>query len=48
MGVHHQGLDWRSEIILVHQLSIGESLFIWDDTGLIGFAICHHGTGSPQ
>ena len=42
----YQGLDWRSEIILVHKLSIGESLFIWDDTGLIGFAICHHGTGS--
>ena len=42
----YPGLDWRSEIILLHKLSIGESLFIWDDTGLIGFAICHYGTGS--
>ena len=42
----YSGLDWRSEILLLHKLSIGESLFVWDDTGLIGFAICHYGAGS--
>ena len=42
----YSGLDWRSEILLLHKLSIGESLFIWDDAELIGFAICHYGAGS--
>ena len=42
----YSGLDWRPEILLLHKISIGESLFIWDDTELIGFAICHYGTGS--
>ncbi|MGK7894949.1 MAG: GNAT family N-acetyltransferase [Xenococcus sp. (in: cyanobacteria)] len=42
----YSGLDWRSEILLLEQLSIGESLFIWDGAKLIGFAICHYGTGS--
>ena len=42
----YSGLDWRSEILLLHKLSIGESLFIWDDVELIGFAICHYGAGS--
>jgi GNAT superfamily N-acetyltransferase len=40
------GLDWRSEILLVQQRSLGDTLFVWDDTGLIGFAICHYGSGS--
>lgn len=42
----YEGLDWRSEILLVQQRSLGDTLLIWDDTGLIGFAICHYGTGS--
>ena len=42
----YEGLDWRSEILLVEQRSLGETLFVWDDTGLIGFAICHYGSGS--
>ncbi len=42
----YEGLDWQSEILLVEQRSLGDTLFIWDDTGLIGFAICHYGTGS--
>lgn len=42
----YSGLDWRSEILLLNQLSLGESLFIWDDKKLTGFAICHYGAGS--
>ncbi|AFZ36941.1 GCN5-related N-acetyltransferase [Stanieria cyanosphaera PCC 7437] len=42
----YEGLDWRSEILLVQQRFLGDTLLIWDDTGLIGFAICHYGTGS--
>lgn len=42
----YEGLDWRSEILFVQQHSLGETLLIWDDTGLIGLAICHYGTES--
>ncbi|WP_219884758.1 GNAT family N-acetyltransferase [Merismopedia glauca] len=42
----YEGLDWRSEIMLVQQRSLGDTLFIWDDTELIGFAICHYEVGS--
>jgi GNAT superfamily N-acetyltransferase len=42
----YQGLDWRSEILLVQQRSLGDTLLIWDDKELIGFAICHYGMGS--
>jgi hypothetical protein len=42
----YQGLDWRSEILLVGRRSLGDTLFLWDDTGLIGLAICHYGSGS--
>ena len=42
----YQGLDWRSEILLVEQRSLGDTLFIWNDTRLIGLAICHYGLES--
>jgi GNAT superfamily N-acetyltransferase len=42
----YQGLDWRSEILLVAQRSLGDTLFIWNDRKLIGLAICHYGLGS--
>ena len=42
----YEGLDWRSEILLVEQRSLGDTLFVWNDTGLIGLAICHYGLGS--
>ena len=42
----YQGLDWRSEILLVEQRSLGDTLFVWDDRGLIGLAICHYKSGS--
>lgn len=42
----YSGLDWRSEILLLQKLSMGDSLFIWEDAELIGFAICHYGAGS--
>lgn len=40
------GLDWCSEILLVQRRSLGDTLLIWDDLGLIGFAICHYGASS--
>ncbi|WP_019504015.1 GNAT family N-acetyltransferase [Pleurocapsa sp. PCC 7319] len=40
------GLDWRSEILLVQQKSLGDTLLVWDDLELIGLAICHYGAGS--
>lgn len=42
----YEGLDWRSEIVLVQQRSLGDTLLVWNDTELIGFAICHYGVGS--
>jgi hypothetical protein len=30
----------------VQQRSLGDTLFVWDDAELIGFAICHYGAGS--
>ncbi len=42
----YKGLDWRCEILLLEQRSLGDTLFIWDDVGLIGLAICHYGSGS--
>jgi GNAT superfamily N-acetyltransferase len=42
----YEGLDWRSEILLLQQRSLGDTLFVWDDMELIGFAICHYGAGS--
>jgi GNAT superfamily N-acetyltransferase len=42
----YDGLDWRSEILLIQQHSLGDTLFVWDDTGLIAFAVCHYGSGS--
>lgn len=42
----YEGLDWRSEIALVQQRALGDTLLVWDNTGLIGLAICHYGAGS--
>lgn len=42
----YEGLNWRSEILLVKQRSLGDTLLIWDNTELIGLAICHYGLGS--
>lgn len=42
----YEGLDWRSEILLVEKRSLGDTLFVWNDAELIGLAICHYGLGS--
>ncbi|MDJ0616824.1 MAG: GNAT family N-acetyltransferase [Calothrix sp. MO_192.B10] len=42
----YQGLDWRSEILLLQQRALGDTLLLWNNQGLIGFAICHYGSGS--
>ncbi len=44
-GEIYEGLDLQKEICAVHELGIGDTIFIGSDT-LDGFAICHYGTGS--
>ncbi|OUC15586.1 MAG: GNAT family N-acetyltransferase [Alkalinema sp. CACIAM 70d] len=42
----YSGLDLSREIEAVHSQNLGDTVLLWDDTGLAGFAICHCGTGS--
>ncbi len=39
----YAGLDLRWEIEVVNQHSLGDTLFLWENETLIGFAICHYG-----
>lgn len=39
-------LDLSREIEAVHAQNLGDTVLLWDETGLIGFAICHCGAGS--
>jgi len=41
----YPGLDLQREISIVHELGLGDTVFIGSDT-LDGFAICHYGEGS--
>jgi GNAT superfamily N-acetyltransferase len=41
----YPGLDLQKEICAVHELGIGDTIFIGSDA-LDGFAICHYGEGS--
>lgn len=41
-----EGLNWRDEIVFVNKRCLGDTLLLWNDTGLLGFAMCHYGTGS--
>ena len=41
-----EGLDMTNEITLVQNRHQGDTLMLWDDEGLLGFAICHYGAGS--
>jgi predicted N-acetyltransferase YhbS len=42
----YSGLDLSREILAVHAQNLGDTVFLWDETGLSGFAICHCGAGS--
>ncbi|NJR21973.1 MAG: GNAT family N-acetyltransferase [Richelia sp. CSU_2_1] len=42
----YEGLDLSREIIAVNIQNLGDTLLLWDDKGLAGFAVCHCGAGS--
>ncbi|NJR63944.1 MAG: GNAT family N-acetyltransferase [Cyanobacteria bacterium CRU_2_1] len=42
----YSGLDLSREILAVQNQNLGDTVFLWDETDLIGFAICHCGAGS--
>jgi predicted N-acetyltransferase YhbS len=41
----HEGLDLTGEITAVSELGVGETLFVRDDEGLVGLALCYIGAG---
>ncbi len=42
----YEGLDVSREIKTVEAQSLGDTVFLWDDAGLAGFAVCHYGVGT--
>lgn len=42
----YEGLDVSREIRAVLAQNLGETLLLWDDSGLAGLAVCHAGAGS--
>jgi len=42
----YPGLDLSREILAVHAQNLGDTLLLWDEASLAGFAICHCGAGS--
>ncbi len=42
----YEGLNLSREIQAVQTLGLGDTLFLWDDAGLAGFAICHWGAAT--
>jgi len=40
------GLDLEREIRAVHTQKLGDTILVWDDSKLAGFAICHSGPGT--
>ncbi|NJM99693.1 MAG: GNAT family N-acetyltransferase [Phormidesmis sp. RL_2_1] len=42
----YSGLDLSREIVAVQVQNLGDTLLLWDDAGLAGFAICHCGASS--
>lgn len=42
----YAGLDGSREIVAVHTQGLGDTVLLWDDAGLAGFAVCHCGAGS--
>ncbi len=39
----YSGLDLHSEILAVENQKLGDTLFLWENGNLEGFAICHYG-----
>jgi GNAT superfamily N-acetyltransferase len=39
----YDGLDLEREIRVVEDQALGDTIFLWDDKGLMAFAICHYG-----
>ncbi|MFZ5450087.1 MAG: GNAT family N-acetyltransferase [Thermodesulfobacteriota bacterium] len=42
----YPGLDVRREIYALQSQGLGDTLFVWDEPGLVGFATLHCGPGS--
>jgi GNAT superfamily N-acetyltransferase len=42
----HDGLDLQSTIRAVHAQGAGDTVLVWDDVGLAGFAVCRYGPKS--
>ncbi len=42
----YEGLDLSREIQTVQAQGLGDTVLLWDDTGLAGFAVCHYGAGT--
>jgi GNAT superfamily N-acetyltransferase len=42
----YSGLDLSREIEAVQAQNLGDTVLLWDESGLTGFAICHCGAGS--
>ncbi|MCC3425148.1 MAG: GNAT family N-acetyltransferase [Microcoleus sp. PH2017_29_MFU_D_A] len=42
----YPGLDLSREILAVEAQNLGDTVLLWDDKGLAGFAVCHCGAGS--
>ncbi|MBD2411530.1 GNAT family N-acetyltransferase [Nostoc calcicola FACHB-389] len=42
----YEGLDLSREIQTVQAQGLGDTVLLWDDAGLAGFAVCHYGAGT--
>ncbi len=42
----YPGLDLQSEILAVENQRLGDTLFLWENGNLQGFAVCHYGAGT--
>ena len=45
-GAIYDGLDVQTEINSVADQNLGDTILIWDDSKLVGLAICHCGAGT--
>ena len=45
-GAIYAGLDVGREIFALEGQGLGDTVFVWDDPGLVGFAVVHVGAGS--
>jgi hypothetical protein len=42
----YPGLDVEREIRAVHAQTLGDTVLLWEDQELVGFAVCHCGPGT--